>query len=71
MKVGMAGMEEHVHRKCDLVLQYRDSGAQVGIVSFFIGHTVLQCNELQWIIGILLQSPNSCVTRFFQIFFSL
>ena len=61
MKVGMAGVEEHVHRKCDLVLQYRDSGAQVGILSFFISHAVLQCNELQWIIGILLQSPNSCV----------
>jgi len=51
----MAGMEEHVHRKCDPVLQYRD-GAQVGIISFCICHTVLQCNELQWIIGILLQS---------------
>ena len=61
----MAGVEEHVHRKCDLVLQYRDSGAQVGIVSFFIGHTVLQCNELQWI----LKSPNSCVTRFSKYFF--
>jgi hypothetical protein len=30
----MAGMEEHVHRKCDLVLQYRDSGAWVGIVLY-------------------------------------
>jgi len=66
MKSGMAGMEEHVHTKCDLVLLYRDSGAQVGIVSFCISHTVLQCNELQCIIGVLLHSLNSCVTRFFK-----
>jgi len=67
MKIGMAGMEEHVHRKCDLVLQCRDSGAQVGIVFSFVSHTVLQCNELEWIIGILFQLCNYV----FQISFSL
>ena len=64
----MAGTEQHVKKKCDLGLQYRASGAQVGIVSC-IGNKVLQCNELQWIIGILLHCLNGCVTRFFKYLF--
>jgi hypothetical protein len=53
VQVVTAAVEEHVHRKCDLVLQYTDSDAQVGIVSSCISHTVLRCNEQQRIIGIL------------------
>jgi len=58
MKVGMADMEEHVYRKCDLVLKCRDGGALMEIIFSFVSHTVLQSNELQWIIGILFQLCN-------------